>query len=62
MNIIRMILKEAGGRAENAAGGIDSKNNMFRGSSGNAMSDKLGGGENNNPILNEEELTVLRQY
>ena len=55
MNIIRMILKEAGGRAENAAGGIDSKNNMFRGSSGNAMSDKLGGGENNNPILNEEE-------
>ena len=38
MNIVRMILKEAGGRFENAAGSIDSKDNMFRGSSGNAIS------------------------
>ncbi len=54
MNIIRLILKEAGGRFENAAGAIDSKDNMFRGSSGNAVSDKLGGGEQNNPIMEEE--------
>lgn len=50
-----MILKEVGGRFENAAGAIDSKDNMFRGSSGNAVSDKLGGGGNSNPIMNEEE-------
>jgi len=55
MNIVRMILKEAGGRFENAAGSINSKDNMFRGSSGNAVSDKIGGGGNNNPIMNEEE-------
>jgi hypothetical protein len=55
MNIVRMILKEAGGRFENAAGSIDSKDNMFRGSSGNAISDKIGGGENNNPVMNQEE-------
>lgn len=55
MNIVRMILKEVGGRFENAAGAIDSKDNMFRGSSGNAVSDKLGGGGNSNPIMNEEE-------
>ena len=54
MNIVRMILKEAGGRFENAAGSIDSKDNMFRGSSGNAVSDKLGGGEQNNPVMEEE--------
>jgi hypothetical protein len=50
-----MILKEAGGRFENAAGAIDSKDNMFRGSSGNAISDKIGGGENNNPVMAQEE-------
>ena len=50
-----MILKEAGGRFENAAGSINSKDNMFRGSSGNAISDKLGGGENNNPVMAQEE-------
>jgi hypothetical protein len=50
-----MILKEAGGRFENAAGAIDSKDNMFRGSSGNAISDKLGGGGNNNPVMAQEE-------
>lgn len=55
MNIVRMILKEAGGRFENAAGAINSKDNMFRGSSGNAVSDKLGGGENNNPVMAQEE-------
>ena len=52
-----MILKEAGGRFENAAGAINSKDNMFAGSSGNAISDKLGGGENNNPIENPDEGT-----
>lgn len=55
MNVIKMILKEAGGRFENAAGAIDSKDNMFRGSSGNAMSDKIGGGEQNNPVMAQEE-------
>jgi hypothetical protein len=54
MNIVRMILKEAGGRIENAAGAIDSKDNMFAGSSGNAVSDKvgkmLGASGNANPI------------
>jgi hypothetical protein len=50
-----MILKEAGGRFENAAGAINSKDNMFRGSSGNAISDKIGGGENNNPVMAQEE-------
>ena len=55
MALINTILKEAGGRFENAAGAIDSKANMFAGSSGNALSDKLGGGENNNPIAEQEE-------
>jgi hypothetical protein len=55
MNFIKMILKEAGGRFENAAGAIDSKDNMFRGSSGNAISDKIGGGEQNNPVMAQEE-------
>ena len=50
-----MILKEAGGRFENAAGAINSKDNMFRGSSGNAISDKIGGGENNNPVMAQED-------
>lgn len=52
-----MILKEAGGRFENAAGAINSKDNMFRGSSGNAISDKIGGGEQNNPIQDTNEGT-----
>jgi hypothetical protein len=54
MNIVRMILKEAGGRFENAACAINSKDNMFRGSSGNAISDKIGGGENNNPVMAQQ--------
>ena len=55
MNIVKMILKEAGGRFQNAAGSIGSKDNMFEGSSGNAISDKLVGGQNNNPVGNNEE-------
>jgi hypothetical protein len=54
MNIVRLILKEAGGRLENASGAIDSKDNMFRGSSGNALSDKISSGSNTNPIAEEE--------
>lgn len=57
MNVVKMILKEAGGRLENAAGAINSKDNMFAGSSGNAVSDKIGGGENNNPVENTNEGT-----
>ena len=57
MNIIRMILKEAGGRLQNAGGAIDSESNMFAGSSGNAPSDKLGGGSNKNPFATEETET-----
>lgn len=57
MNIVKMILKEAGGRLENAAGSINSKDNMFAGSSGNAISDKVGGGGNNNPIEDPNEGT-----
>ena len=57
MNWAKLILKEAGGRFENAAGTINSKENMFAGSSGNAVSDKLGGGENNNPIEDPNEGT-----
>ena len=56
MNLFRLIMKEVGGRFENAGGSIDSGSNMFRGSSGNAPSDKImGGGGNNNPIMKEEE-------
>ena len=59
MNIVRMILKEAGGRAENAAGSINSKDNMFAGSSGNAVSDKVGKmfgqSGNQNPIADPNE-------
>lgn len=54
MNIVRLILKEAGGRLENASGAIDSKDNMFRGSSGNALSDKISSGSNTNPIAEEK--------
>lgn len=61
MNLVKLILKEAGGRIENAAGSINSKDNMFAGSSGNAVSDKIGAqlgmgsGENNNPIENTDK-------
>lgn len=56
MNIVRLILKEAGGRVKNAAGAINSDSNMFAGSSGNAPSDKLGSGMSN-PIENTNEGT-----
>lgn len=59
MNFFKLIMKEVGGRLENAGGSIDSGSNMFRGSSGNAPSDKImGGGGNNNPIMNEEAGTT----
>jgi hypothetical protein len=64
MNIVRMILKEAGGRIENAAGSIKSGDNMFEGSSGNAVSDKvpmLGGGGNNNPVSGESSETTAEE-
>ena len=54
MNIVRLILKEAGGRMKNGAGSINSDDNMFAGSKDNAPSDKLGNmlgnGGDNNPI------------
>lgn len=43
MSIVRLILKEVGGRFQNAAGTIHSKDNMFEGSKNNAPSDKLMG-------------------
>lgn len=59
MNFFKLIMKEVGGRLENAGGSIDSGSNMFRGSSGNAPSDKImGGGGNNNPIMDEEAGTT----
>lgn len=56
MSMVRTILKEIGGRMMNAGGGIDSSSNMFRGSQGNAPSDKIAdklgmGGGNSNPIM-----------
>ena len=59
MDIVKLILKEAGGRIENAAGAIDSDDNMFKGSSGNAISDKIGGGENNNPVADNNNASTL---
>jgi hypothetical protein len=55
MGMARAIIKEIGGRFQNAAGTINSDSNMFAGSSGNAPSDKLMGGANNNPVGNNEE-------
>ena len=56
MNIVRLILKEAGGRFKNAGGAIDSESNMFAGSSGNAPSDKIGmGTSGKNPFASEDE-------
>ena len=57
MNLARAIIKEVGGRFQNAAGTINSDSNMFAGSSGNAPSDKLMGGANNNPIADTNEGT-----
>jgi len=55
MSMVRLILKEAGGRFKNGAGAINSEDNMFAGSKNNAPSDKigsmLGGGGNSNPMM-----------
>ena len=48
---IRLILKEIGGRMQNASGSIDSDSNMYKGASGKAPSDKLLGGGNKNPVM-----------
>ena len=51
MNVVKLILKETGGRLMNSAGAIDSDSNMFKGSSGNAPSDKIFNEKGNNPIM-----------
>lgn len=55
MSMVSLALKEVGGRLQNAAGAINSDSNMFKGSSGNALSDKAknmgasGNAESENP-------------
>ena len=44
MALWRMILKEVGGRFQNAAGSIDSTKNMYAGAKGCAPSNKMAGG------------------
>lgn len=44
MALFRMIMKEIGGRFQNAAGTINSDKNMYYGAKGCAPSDKLAGG------------------
>ena len=44
MALWRMIMKEIGGRFQNAAGSINSDKNMYYGAKGCAPSDKLAGG------------------
>lgn len=44
MALFRMIMKEIGGRFQNAAGSINSDKNMYAGAKGCAPSDKLAGG------------------
>ena len=44
MALFRMIMKEIGGRFQNAAGSINSDKNMYYGAKGCAPSDKLAGG------------------
>lgn len=56
MSMIRMILKEIGGRGMDAAGAIKSKSNMFEGSKNNAPSDKLmGSSGTDNPLVTNNE-------
>lgn len=58
MSMIRLILKEAGGRAMDAAGSVKSKSNMFEGSENNAPSDKLmGSSGTDNPLATDKENT-----
>lgn len=60
MSMVRAIIKEIGGRIQNAAGSINSSGNMFEGSSGNAPSDKMmskigmGNEGTNNPTVTED--------
>lgn len=49
--MVRMILKEIGGRGLDAAGSINSPDNMFKGSSGNSLGGKIVGDENKNPVM-----------
>jgi len=44
MALFRLIMKEIGGRFQNAAGSIDSDKNMYYGAKGCAPSDKMAGG------------------
>jgi len=44
MALFRMIMKEIGGRFQNAAGTINSDKNMYYGAKGCAPSDKIAGG------------------
>lgn len=44
MALFRMIMKEIGGRFQNAAGSINSDKNMYAGAKGCAPSDKMAGG------------------
>lgn len=44
MALFRMIMKEIGGRFQNAAGSIGSNKNMYYGAKGCAPSDKMAGG------------------
>lgn len=44
MALFRMIMKEIGGRFQNAAGSINSDKNMYAGAKGCAPSDKLASG------------------
>lgn len=44
MALFRLIMKEIGGRFQNAAGSINSDKNMYYGAKGCAPSDKLAGG------------------
>jgi len=61
MSMIRLILKEIGGRVQNAAGSINSSGNMFEGSAGNAPSDKImskvgmGNSGTNNPTVTQDK-------
>lgn len=58
MSMVRLILKEVGGRMQNAAGSINADGNMYKGASGKAPSDKLlGGATTRNPIAASDKGT-----
>ena len=56
MALFRMIMKEIGGRFQNAAGSIDSNKNMYAGAKGCAPSDKLAGGMSGGTGLSTDNL------